>query len=441
MDELVGNLKTYEMKRKKDSERREQKEKNLVLNPGNNASSEEDSDMAYLTRRFQKIVRRNGGIRKRGSSSKPKNYDFYHKCAKPGHLIKDCPILKQEHFKHNSDKAAKRNPVPDKRFKRKNAADNVVKQVLAAWGDSSSESEEENDAGDSSMLEVESEANEYDSIFGLMAQSDDDEDDENDEVNFRDVQRNLKSYSPKTLLPLANLLIDVYHSLVSDKDALTIQLRDAEHTRDDLVVCIVDLKETIENLKNEKEVLIKKIASVEHERDDLMVDVVDMKETTENLSKEKNALVEKVAITEHERDDLLVVIADLEETIEELKADSRLGNSEKVKEIASEAHIKLENELNIVKTSLCPELEKNRQHQAKLKKVKNDLEKSLKWTWSSDAITPMYFNNGGNRQVIRFQREKFPYNPYSKYVIILDNWLCTHCGNNVHFKGKCQARV
>ncbi|XP_070044871.1 uncharacterized protein [Nicotiana tomentosiformis] len=170
MGELVENLKTYEMKRKKDSERRgPKKDKNLVLKAENNDSSEEDSDIAYLTRRFQKMVRMNEGIPKRGSSSKPKNYDLCHKYGKLGHFIKDSPLLKQEHFKHNSDKAAKRNPVPDKRFKRKNTANNVMKKALAAWGDSFSESEEENDAGDSSMLAVESEANEYDSIFALMA--------------------------------------------------------------------------------------------------------------------------------------------------------------------------------------------------------------------------------------------------------------------------------
>ncbi|XP_070046017.1 uncharacterized protein [Nicotiana tomentosiformis] len=96
MDELVRNLKTYEMKRKKDSERRElKKEKNLVLKAENNDSSEEDSDMAYLTRRFQKMVQRNGGIPKGGSSSKPKNYDLCHKYGNPGHFIKDCPLLKQ----------------------------------------------------------------------------------------------------------------------------------------------------------------------------------------------------------------------------------------------------------------------------------------------------------------------------------------------------------
>ncbi|XP_070046440.1 uncharacterized protein [Nicotiana tomentosiformis] len=114
--------------------------------------------MAYLTRIFQKMVRRNGGIPKRGSSSKPSNYDLCHKCGKPGHFIKECPLLNQDQYKNNFDKATKRNPVPDKRFKRKNGVDNVVKQALAAWGDSSSKSEEENDQGDSLMMSVESEA-------------------------------------------------------------------------------------------------------------------------------------------------------------------------------------------------------------------------------------------------------------------------------------------
>nr|XP_016485388.1 PREDICTED: uncharacterized protein LOC107805818 [Nicotiana tabacum] len=177
-----------------------------------------------------------------------------------------------------------------------------------AWGDPSSESEEETDAGDSSMMEVESDENEYDSIFALMAQSD------NDEVNFREVQRNLKSYSPKKLMSFKNVFIDAYHSLLDDKDALTIELGDAEQTRDDLVV------------------LTEKIASVEHERDDLVVVAVDLKETIENFSKEKDALVEKGIAIEQERDDLLVVILDLWETIKELEVECRPGNFEKGKE-------------------------------------------------------------------------------------------------------------
>ncbi|XP_075100665.1 uncharacterized protein LOC142176573 [Nicotiana tabacum] len=128
VDDLVGNLKTYEIKSNLDSERREpKKEKNTILKAESNDSSEEDSDMAYLTKRFQKMVRRNRGILKRGNSSRPKNYDLCHKCGKPGHFIKDCPLMKQEHSKYKPDKAAKKNPVLDKHFKRKRSADNVVK--------------------------------------------------------------------------------------------------------------------------------------------------------------------------------------------------------------------------------------------------------------------------------------------------------------------------
>ncbi|XP_070008044.1 uncharacterized protein [Nicotiana sylvestris] len=212
MDELIENLKTYGMKRKKDNERREpKKEKNLVLKAENNDSSEEDSDMAYLTKRFQKMSNTNKTLTKQ-----------------------------------------------QKGTSQKSAADNVVKQALATWGDFSSESEGEPDVENSSMMAVETEATKYDSLFVLMAQSDDDEEDENDEVNLRDVQRNLKSYSSKKLISLANVLIDVYYSLINDKDILTIELGDAEQSRDDLMVCVVDLNETIANLEKENEALNEK---------------------------------------------------------------------------------------------------------------------------------------------------------------------------------------
>nr|XP_016451579.1 PREDICTED: myosin-11-like [Nicotiana tabacum] len=280
MDELICNLKTYEMKRKKDSEIREpKKEKNL------------------------------------------------------------------EQYKQNADKAAKRNLVPDKRFNRKSAADNIVKQALAAWGDSSSESEREPDEENSSMIAVETKATNLD----------------------------------------------------NDKEILTLELGEAEQSRDDLVVCVVDLNETISNFEKGKEALNEKITSVENKRDDLMVVVVDLKKTIEGLNKEKHTLEENISATEQERDDFLVIITNLEETIEGLNREHKTGSLEKGKEVVSETHIKLEHGLNNVKTRLCGELEKNRQLQAELEKVKIDLQKSLKWTWSSDAMTAMYLNNSGNR--------------------------------------------
>ncbi|XP_070036655.1 uncharacterized protein [Nicotiana tomentosiformis] len=190
-------------------------------------------------------------------------------------------------------------------------------------------------------------------------------------------------------MSLENVLIDAYHSLINDKDALTVELGEAEQTRDDLVIIVVGLKETIENLKKEKDALDEKITLIEHEKDDLMVIVVDLKETFECVRKEKEVLAERVANIEHERNDLLVVVVDLKETIGEPKIESRPENSQKGKEVSSEAYIKLESELNSVKSSLCSELKKSKQLHEELGRVKSDLEKSLKWTWSSDAITAM----------------------------------------------------
>ncbi|XP_075099419.1 uncharacterized protein LOC142176202 [Nicotiana tabacum] len=45
-----------------------------------------------------------------------------------------------------------------------------MKRKIGIWGDSSIKFEEETDAGDNSMMAVESEVNEYDSIFALMDQ-------------------------------------------------------------------------------------------------------------------------------------------------------------------------------------------------------------------------------------------------------------------------------
>ncbi|XP_070029673.1 uncharacterized protein [Nicotiana sylvestris] len=95
------------------------------------------------------------------------------------------------------------------------------------------------------------------------------------------------------------------------------------------------------------------------------------------------------------------------------------NNKDKKKEIVSKEHTVLENELKAVRTSMCVETEKNKHLLTDMERVKNDLEKFLKWSCSSETITAMYTNNGVNRQGMESQREKTPYNPHSKYVLFL----------------------
>ncbi|XP_070013120.1 uncharacterized protein [Nicotiana sylvestris] len=364
IDELIGNLKTYEIKRKKDLERREcKKEKDMVLKDANNDSCSNESDMEYLTRRFQKLIRKNGGIPKK---------------KVPTGISKEMIAAISDHYKNNTDKAAKRNQVHDRKFNRRDAADNMVKQALDDWGDSFSESEGENDQGNAYMMVADKGSSEYESIVALMAKYDDDEDKEEDEVSFLDVQRNLKTYSKKKLMSLANVLINAYHSLINDKNAL-----------------------------------IEEIGDIEQERDD-MVSIVDLKEQVEKVTRENNLLKTK---------------------------QKKWMDNTNSKEVASEAQLELESELKKVTTSLVVELEKNIQLQEDLKRVKNDLDKSLKYTWSSDVIMSMCKSNGGNKQGIGFQKAKTPYNPYRKYVTVGNNWLCTHCGQTCHYKDSCETKI
>nr|XP_016468427.1 PREDICTED: uncharacterized protein LOC107790967 [Nicotiana tabacum] len=186
VDELIWNLKTYDMNKKKDNERREpKKEKKLVLKEDNSDSSENGSS--------------NGGIPKKARSSRnTKGYDCCHKCVKPEHFIKDCPLHKQDNYKHNADKTVKRNPLPDRKLKRRDVVDNVVKQTLDAWGDFSSESKGDDEQGDTSMMAVESEAVEYDSIFAQMAKSYEEENNDDDETV-------VKGSSQKCLLSISQI--------------------------------------------------------------------------------------------------------------------------------------------------------------------------------------------------------------------------------------------
>ena len=189
MDALIGNLKTHEMNRNYDlSKKKAKKDKSLILKYKSDKDSSDD-DMAYLISRFQKIVRKNK-IYKRGTNGtrNATQSDICYKCRKAGHFIRECPLLKnenKEHQKPRSDKENRRDLVLGKRD-RKATADLVVKRDLAAWGDSSGDSEDPDEPKDVSMVAVHEEETVFNEMFVLMAHTENEEED--NQVTLLDIK-------------------------------------------------------------------------------------------------------------------------------------------------------------------------------------------------------------------------------------------------------------
>ncbi|KAL3331992.1 hypothetical protein AABB24_032555 [Solanum stoloniferum] len=132
MDAFIRSLQTHEMNRNQEASKKEvKKDKSLSLKVALGNTSDEEEDMAYITRRFQKIVRKHGGFRKGGISGRAAiANDLCQKCGKPGHFIRDCPMTKAENTRPGGDKDMRRDLIPDKKGRRA-AADYVVKKALA----------------------------------------------------------------------------------------------------------------------------------------------------------------------------------------------------------------------------------------------------------------------------------------------------------------------
>ncbi|KAH0701671.1 hypothetical protein KY285_015949 [Solanum tuberosum] len=93
MDELIGNLQTYELNKQQGTNMNEgKKERSVAMKTSQNDVTGEEDEMSYATRRFQKIIKKHEVFQKKASTSRAANAnDLCHKCGKPGHFMKDCP--------------------------------------------------------------------------------------------------------------------------------------------------------------------------------------------------------------------------------------------------------------------------------------------------------------------------------------------------------------
>ncbi|MCD7454137.1 hypothetical protein HAX54_023619 [Datura stramonium] len=85
-----------------------------------------------------------------------------------------------------------------------------------------------------------------------MAKSDDKDE---EEVNFLDIQKNLKTYSQKELRALENVLIDAYHGVLKEKDGLVYELNEFEVEKNSTVDRLAKLNEEVKKASKENSLL------------------------------------------------------------------------------------------------------------------------------------------------------------------------------------------
>ncbi|KAH0633062.1 hypothetical protein KY284_035848 [Solanum tuberosum] len=150
------------------------------------------------------------------------------------------------------------------------------------------------------------------------------------------------------------------------------------------------------------------------------------------LHEEKVALVDQMSVVEEQ---LIVLEAgnlELREKIKMLSEKCGRGKGE-----ASNLQIDLETSLNTAETKLAMALERNHKLDRDLVRVKEELEKSLKWTNSSKILTNLIGQGNNSRKGMGCEKIDFPHNPHYKSVSDADDLLCMHCGRDGHLKRDC----
>ena len=113
--------------------------------------------------------------------------------------------------------------------------------------------------------------------------------------------------------------------------------------------------------------------------------------------------------------------------------------AEKQKGKSNSLRIDLEEKLKTSETNLSLALERSNNLERDIVKLKDELEKSLKWTKSSKMLSNVTNQSNFNKKGLGSLNITPPFNPHRKYVFVSNNLLCLHCGRNGHLKGDCPA--
>ena len=198
LDELIGNLQTYELRKNSQQKEEAKKDRGLALKALEDDDSDlEEEEMAMMTRKFKKFFKKVKENNKRKDFSKGRNtpgeqFSGCFKCGKSDHIVKNCPLLREEQEHEHPRKQGRKQGVNSsgKRFS---------KAMLAAWGDSSEDEETETEEG----------------AVALMAQSDTDSDDESTN-SLTNLKIKVRALNKATLEELLYNLMDTCADLTKE---------------------------------------------------------------------------------------------------------------------------------------------------------------------------------------------------------------------------------
>ncbi|XP_056697343.1 uncharacterized protein [Spinacia oleracea] len=203
LEQLAGSLLTHELQLNAPPSENT-KNRALALKTENDENSEEDEETALFARRFRRMFRNYKDVEHRSKPNRkfPKTDTGCHKCGNLEHRIRECPLWDQERGK---GKETTKDRFKDNR--NSFSKTEVRKAMIAAWGDTSSDEEQE-------------QPNEEIAHLCLVAEHEDEESDsESDkfQASLVHIKSRLESMSKVELFDLLSCLTSDYEDLLKEK--------------------------------------------------------------------------------------------------------------------------------------------------------------------------------------------------------------------------------